>query len=136
MQIPKELKIEEAVRRMKALGIIDYAIEQFKEYGVVMVSEPPFGALFTINEEQKKLVEEFEKEYNAVVYMIIRCYSTIGEMDSFLYVSDYEDEWGMDNFDIDDGYPMTYTYNYDMPDCSEFGSIGVQQRNGGLVRTA
>ena len=136
MQISRERKIEEAVRRMKTLGIIDDAISQFQKDGIVMVSEPPFGALYTIDEEQKKLVEDFEKEHNAVVYMVVKCYSTIGKMDSFLYVSDYEEEWEMDNSDVSDGYPMTYTHNYDAPHCSEFGAIGVRQSFGGLLRTA
>lgn len=150
MQISRERKIEEAVRRMKTLGIIDDAISQFQKDGTVMVSEPPFGALYTIDEEQKKLVEEFEKEHNAVVYMVVKCYSTIGKMDSFLYVSDYEDEWEMEavwfvvedeetetnNSDMSDGYIMSYTHNYDAPECSEFGEIGVRQSFGGLLRTA
>ena len=136
MQISRERKIEEAVRRMKTLGIIDDAISQFQKDGTVMVSEPPFGALYTIDEEQKKLVEEFEKEHNAVVYMVVKCYSAIGKMDSFLYVSDYEEEWEMDNSDVSDGYPTTYTHNYDAPYCSEFGAIGVRQSLGGLLRTA
>lgn len=150
MQISRERKIEEAVRRMKTLGIIDDAISQFQKDGTVMVSEPPFGALYTIDEEQKKLVEEFEREHNAVVYMVVKCYSTIGKMDSFLYVSDYEDEWEMEavwfvvedeetetnNSDMSDGYIMSYTHNYDAPECSEFGEIGVRQSFGGLLRTA
>ena len=41
MQISRERKIEEAVRRMKTLGIIDDAISQFQKDGTVMVSEPP-----------------------------------------------------------------------------------------------
>lgn len=150
MQISRERKIEEAVRRMKTLGVIDDAISQFQKDGIVMVSEPPFGALYTIDEEQKKLVEEFENEHNAVVYMVVKCYSTIGKMDSFLYVSDYEDEWEMEavwfvvedeetetnNPDMSDGYIMSYTHNYDAPECSEFGEIRVRQSFGGLLRTA
>lgn len=35
-----------------------------------------------------------------------------------------------------DGFVMSYTHNADDPECSEFGSIGVTDTNGGLVRTA
>ena len=41
----------------------------------------------------------------------------------------------MDNSDVSDGYPMTYTHNYDAPHCYEFGAIGVRQSFGGLLRT-
>ena len=133
-KVPRERKVEEAVRRMKKLGIINDAIKQFKKDGTVMYSEPPLGALYWLNDEQKQLVKEFEQEHGDLVYAVIRCNSTIGKMDSYLYVSDYEEEWEMDNKDIAAGYPMSYTYNYDAPWYSEFGAIGIDKRFGGLVR--
>lgn len=136
MQITRERKVEEAVKRMKALHIIDDAIKQFIKDGTVMVSEPPLGALYWIDDELKRLVQQFEQEHNALVYLVVRCYSTLGKMDSFLYVSDHDEEWEMDNEDVGSGYAMTYTHNYDAPHCSEFGSIGVKKRFGGLIRTA
>lgn len=136
MQITRERKVEEAVKRMKALHISDDAIKQFVQEGTVMVSEPPLGALYWIDDELKQLVQQFEQEYNALVYLVVRCYSTLGKMDSFLYISDYDEEWEMDNEDVGAGYAMTYTHNYDAPYCSEFGSIGVKERFGGLIRTA
>ena len=136
MQIERELKVKEAVKRMKALHIYDDAINQFIKDGVVMVSEPPLGGLYWIDDDLKQLVQQFEQKHNALVYFVIRCYSTIGKMDSFLYVSDYNEEWELDNEDVSEGYVMTYTHNYDAHDCSEFGSIGVKGRFGGLIRTA
>lgn len=136
VKILRERKVEEAVKRMKRLGIINDAIKQFKKSGTVMVSEPPLGALYWIDDALKQLVQEFEQEHGALVYMVVRSYTTFGKMDSFLYVSDYEEEWEMDNEDIQSGYPMTYTYNYDAPWDSEFGAIGVAGRFGGLIRTA
>ena len=121
---------------MKKLGIIKDAIEQFSKDGTVMVSEPPLGALYWLDEEQKEHVKKFEEENNALVYIVVRCYSDLGKMDSFLYVSDYEEEWEMDNEDIGSGIAMSYTHNYDATWCSEFGSIGIKERFGGLVRTA
>ena len=134
MNVSIEIKKEEAIKRMKALGIISQTIQQFKS-GMVSYSEPT-GANYWLDDEQKAIVKAFEEEHNALVYFVIRSYTNFGKMDSILYVSDYDEEWEMDNADIKDGYAMAYVHNYDMLDCSEFGSIGIQERIGGLVRTA
>jgi len=136
MNISRERKMQEAIKRMKTLGIIPDAIRQFKNDGTVMTSEPPLGALYWLNDEQKELVREFEERFNALVYMVVRSHVEDMKMDSFLFVSDYEEEWEMDNEDVRDGYAMTWTHNYDIPWFSEFGSIAVQERFGGLVRIA
>ena len=101
-----------------------------------MVSEPPLGGLYWLKDSEKEMVEKFEKENNALVYLIVRTYTTIGKMDSIFYISDYEEDWILDNADISDGYAMTYTINYDTPDFSEFGMIGFKSIGGGVIRTA
>ena len=45
-------------------------------------------------------------------------------------------EWQTDREDLKDNIALSYVYNVDCPDFSEFGSIGFAQRFGGLVRTA
>ena len=81
-------------------------------------------------------VHEFEERNNALVYHVIHSFTTIGEMESFLYVSDYPEEWERDRADIKDGQQLVYVFNKDMPDCSEFGSIGVSRTAAaGLRRT-
>ena len=136
MNVSMEIKKEEALKRMKALGIISQTIQQFKKENLVSCSEPPIGANYWLDDEQKALVEQFEKEHNALVYFVVRSYTSFGKMDALLFVSDYDEEWEMDNDDIKDGYVMSYVHNYDMPDCSEFGSIVVEKRFGGLIRVA
>ena len=56
------------------------------------------------------------------------------DMYNFLFVSDYDEEWDMDNADISDGYVLAYVWNTTVDYFSEFGSIAVQDRFGGLVR--
>ena len=136
MNVSMEIKKAEAIKRMKDLGVFAQTIQQFKTDNLVSYSEPPMGANYWLDDEQKAIVDAFEKEYNALVYFVIRSYTQFGKLDSFLYVSDYEDEWEMENEDIKDGISMAYVHNYDVPDFSEFGSIGVQERFGGLIRTA
>lgn len=124
----------EAIERLKAMHIIPDAIYQFIDDDIVMVSENPFGFLYHLNDEQKKLVADFENEYNALVYLANLCNTEFGRLLALCYISDHPDEWKMDNEDIADGYAMTYCINLDCPDCSEFGSIAFQSINGGIKR--
>ena len=132
--ITREMKKEEAIKRMKALGIINDAIEQFKNDDIVMVTEPPLGGLYWLTNEENEMVREFEEEHDVLVYMVVRAFMQFGKMDSLLYVSDWQEEWQYENEDLKDGYAMSYTINHDMPDCSEFGSIAVKPMFGGLIR--
>ena len=91
MNVSREIKKEEAIKRMRAMHIIPDAIKQFKNDDVVMVSEPPLGGLYWLNDEEKKMVHEFEQENNALVYLVVRSFTNIGKMDSIFYVSDYQD---------------------------------------------
>ena len=134
MNVSREIKKAEAIKRMKAMHIYADAIKQFKDEDVVMVSEPPLGGLFWVNDDEKKMIHEFEQEHDVLVYLVVRTYTTFGKMDSLLYVSNYKDEWQMEMDDIADGYVMTYTINHDMPDCSEFGSIAYKSVGGGILR--
>ena len=127
-------KKEEAIKRMKAMGIINDAIKQFKEDDIVMISEPPLGGLYWLDDEQKGMVAEFEKEYNALVYLVVRSYTNIGAMDNLFYVSNHEEEWFMDNADIEENYACVYVINHDMPECSEFGTIAWKSVGGGILR--
>lgn len=132
--ISRENKKVEAIKRMRVLGIFGPTIQQFNRENLVSYSEPPMGANYWLDDEQARIVREFEKEYNALVYFAIRSYTEFGKLDSFLYVSDHEEEWEMDSEDIAYGYALAYVHNYDIPEYSEIGSIAVQNRFGGLVR--
>lgn len=126
-KISREEKRAEAVDRMKMLGIFPQTITQFRKEGLVSISEPPVGAFFWVEGEEAEMVKKFEEEHNALVYVIVRAFTSLGKMDSYLYVSDYKEEWEDDREDIKEGQALTYTVNYDMPDCSEFGTIGIKK---------
>ena len=134
MNVSREIKKEEAIKRMRAMHIIPDAIKQFKNDDVVMVSEPPLGGLYWLNDEEKEMVSKFEQENNALVYLVVRSFTNLGTMDNIFYVSDYQDEWEMENEDIKDNYAFVYVVNYDMPDFSEFGSIAWKSIGGGVLR--
>lgn len=134
MKILREIKKAEAIKRLQTMDIIEDAINQFIEDDIVMVSDNPFGMLYWLNDDYKKLVAEFEEEYNGLVYIANYCVTEFGRLLSLFYVSDYEEEWEMDNADVEEGYAMVYCINLDCPDFSEFGSIAYQPVNGGIKR--
>lgn len=127
-------KKAEAIKRMKAMKIIREAIKQFEEDDIVMISEPPLGGLYWLNDEQKRMVKDFENEWDALVYLVVRSYTNISVMDSIFYVSKHEEEWEMDNADINENYACVYVINHDMPECSEFGTIAWKSVGGGILR--
>lgn len=137
MMVSREEKKTEALRRMQKMGYWGQAREAFRKRNAVFVNEPPWGAVYDPEPELAEKIKKFEEENNALVYMVVRAFTAFGVMDSLLYVSDYKEEWEMDDEDIDNKIVMTYTINNDMPDCSEFGSIGFRLGSGaGLIRVA
>lgn len=134
MKVSRETKKAEAIKRMRAMGLFNAAIKQFKEDDIVMISEPPLGGLYWLNDEQKRMVKSFENEWNGLVYLVVRSHTNIGMMDHIFYVSDHEEEWEMDNADIAENYACVYAINYDAPECSEFGTIAWKNVGGGILR--
>ena len=137
MNVTREEKKAEALSRMKKIGYCGKAKEAFRRSNKIYINRTKLGAVDDLPPEMKKEVEEFEKEYNALVYMVIHAETIFGEMDSLIYVSDHPEEWELDNEDLKYGIMMSYTINHDAPDCSEFGSIGFERGAGhGMVRVA
>ena len=136
MNVGTEDKKAEAIKRMKYIGIFPDTIKQFEKENLVSISEPPVGAFYWTDERETADVKAFEESHNALVYCIIRSYTTFGKMDSYLYVSDYPEEWEYDWEDLKENMTVAYVKNYDMPDCSELGTIGFERTiAAGLKRT-
>ena len=131
----RERQVKEAVERMKLLELYPTVIKEFINEKVINKSEH-IGILYWLDDDEKKFVKDFEDENNAVVYHIIKTYTTIGCMLSVFYVSADEAEWESDREDIKIGEQLCYVKNIDNEDCSEFGFICFKKSFGGLVRTA
>jgi hypothetical protein len=131
-----EAKKAEAVERMKLWGIYPPIIKCFEQEGIVSESAPPLGTCSRLEGEQLERVRKFEKKYNAVVYHVIHSFTNIGELESYLFVSDRPDEWETDRKELKSGQPLAWVYNYDEPDWPELGYIGVSLTTAaGLRRT-
>lgn len=134
MKISREEKKIEAIKRLRAIGIIPDAIKQFKADDTVMVSENPYGFLYWLNDEQAEVVREFESEYDSLVYLCNYCVTEFGRLLSMFYVSDYPEEWELDNADLEDGYACVNCVNMDAPELSDIGTISFVPMNGGVKR--
>lgn len=135
MNVTRENKKVEAIKRMKALDLFAPCIKAFEKRNEVQLSEMTGGLYeFSSDAELTAKVKEFEAEYNALVYHVIHTFTQFGELYNFLYVSNYPEEYEMDHEDIKDNYVMCYVWNKDDDLCSEFGTIKVKQLFGGLVR--
>ena len=130
-----EQKKIEALERMKTLKLYPNVIKEFEKENIVNMSENG-GFLYWLNDEQKEIVSAFEAEHDALVYHVIHDFTGFGELLTFFYVSDYEEEWEYDREDLKDGYTCAYVKNLSDDMCSEFGSVCFKQQFGGLVRTA
>lgn len=130
MNISREEKKAEAIRRMKKLHYFKPSIKDFEKYDKVMLNEPPYGAHYYIDEDERLVskIKELEKEDGILVYAVIRSFLTDGfesfVMDSLLFVEDYKEEWEFFDEDLPNKIIMSYTINWNWTDCSEYGSIG------------
>lgn len=122
-----ETKKEEAVSRMKRLGLPQEMVRQFEQDGYIGISESPVGAFYWAEGEDLQHIRNFEADYNALVYVVIRSFTTIGKIDSYLYVSNYPEEWEYERKLLDKNTPSVYVYNHNAPECSELGEIGIRR---------
>lgn len=138
MNIDLKVKKEEAVARLRKLGVYKPTIEQFRRSGKVNISEPPMGAFYFVGDAEQEKINWIQQQYNCLVYMVVRAYHReLGQMDAYLIVSDYKEEWEMDRANLEDGYVFAYVDTKDYPDCSELGDIVVERTiAGGLRRIA
>lgn len=138
----KEKQKQEALKRMQMLQLMNEVRNDFKKTGRVYYSERQNSMFNAVlywldnNPEYVKIVKDFEKKHNALVYHCQLTHFEFGSCLSLLYVSGEEDEWQMENDDLSEGYPLAYVVSLDNESYSEFGSIGVRPSMGGIVRTA
>lgn len=152
MNINVEVKREEAIKRLEILKSkgLKYlpAIKCFKDGKDIGLFENQ-GFMKSVYYQVKlntgdkgfydKLyskIQDFEKLYNSLVYLVLVSHSSFGTLCDFFYVSDHKTEWGDDRNDLLDGYTYAYSYNMDDDLCSEIGEIAFKADPmcGGIYR--
>ena len=142
MSVTRNEMKNEALARMRILKIHEIAVNDLEKNDMANVSFLGCGILYWPTDKQIELIKKFEDQYNCLVYHGISSTTEIGELLTLLYISQYESDWPTDhedlkNYDPRYGYSiMAYVYNLSNDIFSEFGSVCVKPKNGGLVRTA
>lgn len=144
-KITEEELVQEAVKRMKTLGLSDKIIDDFENNNIVSVSSNYRDGLGMTYTAGKKIIRNFikpaEKTFKFKVYHVITGSSYYGEWLALLFVSKQKDEWPIDEQPFDynlyregDKGVLIYGYNLDHPECSEMGTTVVRAAKYGLYR--
>lgn len=129
----REKQKAEAVKRLELMGIREDVRRKFKEDGTVMFCNNE--QYRPVDEEMAEEIRKFEQEHDATVFLAVRMFTLIADLDALLFVGKYEEEWESQQNDLKDGYAMSYTINRSYPDCSEMGDIFFRvTKDGAIVR--
>ena len=146
MAITKVEIKEEAINRIKALiekcNLNQKVMKYFNEgkvYYSYLTAGGFMGSIDTISYDKnyEKAVKDFEaKHSDCIVYHAIESITAHGKLLSLLYVGDDNEEWETERLDSNNNI-MSYVFNLDNPDLSEFGYIAIDgfMKSGALVRT-
>ena len=135
MNITRDIKKEKAIELMKKLDIYKPYIKGFKNEDTVCYFENYGGYWAWQEPDLIEKVKQLEEEHNCLVYAITHEYTGIGEMYSFLIITDYEEEWDtlLEKYG-NQYYGFAYVWNKDDDDCSEFGTVALSSFGGGIRR--
>lgn len=133
-KVPKALKLQEAISRMEYLELHPDAIASFKDENKVPLALGSDTELYGVSRNNVDRIADFEKQNNALVYYVMFTPTSIGDMESYLFVSDYQEEWESDWDDIHEGYALSWVNNLTYPECSEFGTISFVKTKAGTLR--
>lgn len=130
----KEMMKEEAIKRMKILQLHQNVLDDFMNENKLNKSDSPLGSLYWLDEEEIKIVKDFEKRHNVLVYHVIHTFSNLGETYELLFVTTEKEEWENEKRDLKNGFAFAQVIVIDYDPNSEMGYIGVESKNGGIAR--
>lgn len=112
----------EAAKRMRLLGVEEEHIQDFERDGKIYFSAAD-KTLPELSTEDMEIIEEFENDYQALVYMVIRKDTEYGMKDALLYVSNDENDWPLEEDELKMSYAFTHVINHRCPEVLEFHRI-------------
>ena len=128
----------EAISRMEHLGFYDAIIEDFKETGMPQVYEPPYGASYSLDEDDDSVLMESIadlRKKGILVWGVIRSMMSYNQrsitVDCMLYVSKNKKDWASEREDLFNGYPNVYTCCKEIPSLRDKGEISIYMSEGG-----
>lgn len=133
----KEMK-EQVIKQMKALKLNNKVIEDYMKEDKIYKSTNMKPYIEEIPEEEKKLIEDFEKKNETIVFHVINVKSQILNQYELLFISRNKENWKDDVVDNKNGFIISNTIvintklNKQM--VNEIGIIGIENKNGGVYR--
>ena len=80
-EILREKQKAEALKRMRLMGLREDFIRDFEEDGKVHICT--FQKTYSeLSAEDTEMVRQFEQKHHALVYLILRVHTILGELDS------------------------------------------------------
>ena len=126
-----------AIQIMKTMDIYKPYIEGYRKENKVCYFERYAGYWADQEPELQEKIEQVEQQYNCTVYAVTHEYFEFGECYTMLIVTNYKNEWGyLVESQQDVHFAQAYVWNVDDDYCSEFGTVAVRSRYGGLRRIA
>lgn len=134
-KLSREQMVPEAFAQLELLKVNPMVLSRFKE-GILSKTYKNMQVT-KITDEEKMLVDTFEKETGHLVYYVIFDDSPIiGPSYSFFYVSAYKGDWKGQRNDLQASTPIVYVLNMENRVFSEYGSIAIECRHGVIVKMA
>lgn len=123
---------EEIIKRMRKLHIHQNVIDELKNNNQLNRSEAPLGSLYWLTDEEREMVDTFEKENeNAKVFHILKTYSKyLGTVYDLLFISKDKENWNIEEENLEKNFVLSHTIS----NFPESGFIKIKSVNGGLVR--
>ncbi len=126
----------EAVKRMHEIGIASHIIQVFEENGIVSLSEDG-EFLHRLDEDEQKMVDNFEKEYQCLVYHVLKSTGNLGFVYTFLIVTRNSNDWELQLAPhVCNGETATQALAYVINNawkCREFGDVVINVDAEGCV---
>ena len=131
--------IEEAILRMHLLNMTESIIQAFKNDLQPMIYEPPYGAAYSLDqEEDADLIEEIRRlnRQGLLVWGIISCSMYTRKRTLTVYCMLYieesiKSEWKDERNELIEGLPHVYTICKEDPSLLDHGTICIYMSPGG-----
>ncbi len=124
----------EAILRMKKIGISGEAAALFEKENIIGKSLPKSTDFSALDKEQTELAKTLEEKHGILIYFVITAYTSIGEIDSYLYVDGNEEQWEKERAELAENKTSAYICVCKIPDYSAFGTAGFEIIPGAEIR--
>lgn len=124
MKATKEQMKQEAIERMAKAA---FRLTDISAFGK---EDKPFSN-GTYN---KDIIRKIERENDLLIYAVFHDESNMGETHSCLFVTSEMENWESERQLLESRTPIAYVNNETVPEYSEFGAIGIDYTEHGIVR--